>query len=110
MTVADYLAALDRAHRRGDATEHTYRPALKALLESRAANIEATNEPQRIAGNAPDFVVRRNATILGHVEAKDIGEPLDKLLKSAQLKRYAEALPNLLFTDYLDFLWLEYGE
>lgn len=108
--VADYIAALDRVHRRGDATEHSYRPALQMLLQSRAANIEATNEPQRIAGNAPDFVVRRNATILGHVEAKDIGEPLDKLLKSAQLKRYAEALPNLVFTDYLDFIWLEYGE
>lgn len=108
--VADYLAALDRVHRRGDATEHSYRPALQALLQGRAANIEATNEPQRIAGNAPDFVVRRNATILGHVEAKDIGEPLDKLLKSEQLKRYAEALPNLVFTDYLNFVWLEYGE
>lgn len=108
--VSAYLAALERIHRRGDATEHSYRPALQALLQSRAANIAATNEPQRIAGNAPDFVVRRNATILGHVEAKDIGEPLDKLLKSAQLKRYAEALPNLIFTDYLDFIWLEYGE
>lgn len=107
--VDDYIAAIDRAHRRGDATEHSYRPALKALLESRGANIEATNEPQRIAGNAPDFVVRRNATILGHVEAKDIGEPLDKLLKSPQLKRYAEALPNLIFTDYLEFIWLEHG-
>jgi hypothetical protein len=108
--VADYIAALDRGRHRGDATEHTYRPALKALLESRAANIEATNEPQRIAGNAPDFVVRRGATILGHVEAKDIGEPLDKLLKSAQIKRFVEALPNLLFTDYLDFIWIEHGE
>ncbi|MGH8121168.1 MAG: type ISP restriction/modification enzyme [Rudaea sp.] len=110
MTVADYIAAIDKVYRRGDATEHSYRPALKALLESRAANIEATNEPQRIAGNAPDFVVRRRATILGHAEAKDIGEPLDKMLKSPQLRRYAEALPNLIFTDYLDFIWIEHGE
>lgn len=110
MTVDDYIAAIDKVHRRGDATEHSYRPALKALLESRAVNIEATNEPQRIAGNAPDFVVRRDATILGHVEAKDIGEPLEKLLKSPQLKRYSEALPNLIFTDYLAFVWLEHGE
>ena len=109
MTVADYIAAPDRARRRGDATEHSYRPALKALLEDRAPNIEATNEPQRIAGNAPDFVVRRGATILGHVEAEDIGESLDKLLKSPQLKRYVEALPNLIFTDYLDFIWIEHG-
>ena len=40
--VADYLAALDRVHRRGNATEQSYRPALQTLLESRAANIEAT--------------------------------------------------------------------
>ncbi|HET6546285.1 MAG TPA: type ISP restriction/modification enzyme [Rhodanobacteraceae bacterium] len=107
--VVDYIAAIDRAHRRGDATEHTYRPALKALLEAHGPNIEATNEPQRIAGNAPDFVVRRGATVLGHVEAKDVGEPLDRLLKSPQMKRYAEALPNLVFTDYLEFIWIEHG-
>ena len=76
--VADYIAALDREHRHGDATEHSYRAALQALLESRGPEIQATNEPQQIAGNAPDFVVRRNATIIGHVEAKDIGEPLDR--------------------------------
>lgn len=108
--VSDYITALDRVYRRGDATEHSYRPALKALLESRAGNISATNEPQRIAGNAPDFIVRRGATPLGHVECKDIGVPLDRELKSDQLKRYAEALPNLIFTDYLDFIWLEHGE
>ena len=108
--VAAYIAELDRIFRRVDATEHSYRPALKKLLESHAGNIEATNEPQRIAGNAPDYVVRRNATIIGHVEAKDIGEPLEKLLKSPQLKRYREALPNLMFTDYLDFIWIEDGE
>lgn len=108
--VIDYIAALNRAHRYGDAKEHAYRPALKALLESRASNIEATNEPQRIAGNAPDFIVRRAATPLGHIECKDIGEPLDKLLKSGQLKRYTQAFPNLIFTDYLDFIWIEHGE
>ena len=108
--VAVYIAELDRIFRRGDATEHSYRPALKTLLESYAVSIEATNEPQRIAGNAPDYVVRRGAAIIGHVEAKDIGEPLEKLLKSPQLKRYREALPNLMFTDYLDVVWIENGE
>lgn len=110
MNVKNYIAALDRSFRLGDATEHTHRPALQALLQSYATNIVATNEPQQIAGNAPDYVVRRGAAIIGHVEAKDIGEPLDKLLKSPQLKRYREALPNLLLTDYLDFLWIENGE
>ena len=31
--VADYLRKIERALKRGDATEHTYRPALKDLLE-----------------------------------------------------------------------------
>lgn len=110
MDVTDYIAALDRTWRSGDATEHSHRPALQALLQSYAGNIVATNEPQQIAGNAPDYVVRRGPAIIGHVEAKDIGEPLDKLLKSPQLKRYREALPNLLLTDYLDFIWIENGE
>lgn len=108
--VTDYIAALDRTWRSGDATEHSHRPALQALLQSYAGNIVATNEPQQIAGNAPDYVVRRGPAIIGHVEAKDIDEPLDKLLKSPQLKRYREALPNLLLTDYLEFIWLENGQ
>lgn len=110
ITVTDYIAELDRTFRLGDATEHSHRPALQAHLQSYAANIVATNEPQQIAGNAPDYVVRRGPAIIGHIEAKDIGEPLDKLLKSKQLKRYREALPNLLLTDYLAFIWLEGGE
>jgi hypothetical protein len=110
ISVKYYIAELDRTFRLGDATEHSHRPALQALLQSYAGNIVATNEPQQIAGNAPDYVVRRGPAIIGHVEAKDIDEPLDKLLKSPQLKRYREALPNLLLTDYLDFIWLEGGE
>lgn len=108
--VTDYIAALDRTYRSGDATEHSHRAALQQLLESHPVNIQATNEPKQISGNAPDYVVRRGPVIVGHVEAKDIGEPLDRLLKTDQLKRYREALPNLVLTDYLDFIWIESGE
>ena len=30
----DYLAQIEAAYKAGNATEHTYRPALKTLLES----------------------------------------------------------------------------
>lgn len=102
--------ALEREFAQGDSTEHSHRPALKMLLESFKPGIQATNEPRQIAGNAPDFVVRHNGIVLGNAEAKDIGEDLGKALKSPQLKRYREALPNLLLTDYLDFVWLRQGE
>ncbi|MDP1830883.1 MAG: hypothetical protein Q8K67_02405 [Geothrix sp.] len=46
---ADYLKALSSALAKGDATEHTHRPALKTYLEALAPGITATNEPRRIA-------------------------------------------------------------
>ena len=97
--------------RAGNATEHTHRPALKALLESLDADITATNEPQHIVDvGAPDFIIERNKTPLGYVETKEVGENLDKIEKSEQLKRYRAALPNLLLTDYLEFRWYVEGE
>lgn len=53
--IKTYLAAVETALKAGNATEHTHRPALKALLEALGgADITATNEPQRIACGAPD--------------------------------------------------------
>ncbi|MBN2456413.1 MAG: hypothetical protein JXB29_07770 [Sedimentisphaerales bacterium] len=38
-----YLSEINKAYLRGDATEHTHRPALKALIETLARKITATN-------------------------------------------------------------------
>ncbi|MDT7602698.1 MAG: hypothetical protein QOF61_695 [Acidobacteriota bacterium] len=46
--IAAYLKAVEKALAKGDATEHTYRPALKDLIESLGDNVTATNEPKRI--------------------------------------------------------------
>ena len=45
---AIYLGELSQNLKHGDATEHTHRPALKALLEAIGTDIVATNEPTRI--------------------------------------------------------------
>ena len=47
---------------------------------------------------------------LGYVETKDVGEPLDRIEKSDQMKRYLRALNNLILTDYLEFRWYVNGE
>jgi hypothetical protein len=44
------------------------------------------------------------------VGTKDIGEDLNKVEKSEQLKRYRESLHNLILTDYLEFRWYVNGE
>ena len=55
--LADYFKKVQAIYLAGNATEHSYRPALQALLEAlNASNITATNEPKRIACGAPDYV------------------------------------------------------
>lgn len=54
-----YLRRIEAAHQQGNDTEHTHRPALKALLEALDPRIVATNEPKRIACGAPDLVITR---------------------------------------------------
>lgn len=106
-----YLQSLQKELSRGDATEHTHRSALKSLIQSAAPGLLATNEPKAIQReNKPDYIVRRGASVMGFVEAKDVDKNLKATLKTPQLKRYLEALPNLLLTNYLDFIWLVGGE
>lgn len=109
--VAHYLQSLQKELARGDATEHTHRPALKALIEASFPNLHATNEPKsRERENKPDYIVSKGSTVIGFVEAKDINKDLKATRKTPQLKRYLEALPNLLLTNYVDFVWFVGGE
>ena len=110
--IRNYLRQLDSALKRGDATEHTHRPALKELLEALDAGIAATNEPKRSDCGAPDYVIsrQREGLTVGHVEAKDVGVDLGKEERGEQLGRYLPALPNLLLTDYLEFRWFVQGQ
>ena len=105
-----YLQEVTQIYQKGNATEHTYRPALKKLLESFDNNILAVNEPKRIACGAPDFWIGQGALEIGHLEAKDIGISLKGLEKKDQMKRYFNALGNLILTDHLEFRWYVDGE
>lgn len=94
------------------ATEHSYRPALKALLNSLDESIEAINEPKQSEHGAPDFVVigKKNKDLkLGYGEAKIPGENLDKIEKSEQMDRY-KGYANLFLTDCLDWRFFRNGE
>jgi hypothetical protein len=50
------------------------------------------------------------AMILGYVENKTVGENLDQVLKSDQIRRYKELSNNILLTDYLQFIWIKDGK
>lgn len=107
---AEYLKQVELTLAKGNATEHTYRAALKSFVESFKSGVVATNEPKRVECGAPDFVITKGETPLGHIEAKDVGTPLSREEKSEQMARYLEGLGNLLLTDYLEFRWYVDGK
>lgn len=109
-----YLQALTGIVRRGDFREPSFYPALKLLLEGLARNIEVTVEPRRTEGSNPDFRVwarnRSGRRVVGYVEAKTPGEPLDPAENSEQLRRYRSVFPNLILTDFLEFRLYRHGQ
>lgn len=98
-----YLASIRISRKTGDTTEHTHRPALKALLDSAGRDFHATNEPRQQKCGAPDIIVYRRGAPVGYVECKKVGADLNRIEKTDQLKRYRRALNNLILTDYLEF-------
>lgn len=94
-TLPRYLENLRAKHARGVATEHSYRPALKDLLEEVAPGIRAVNEPMRDACGAPDYLVSRRDLTLGCIEAKDIGVDFSSTtINSWTVSRWGSATPN----------------
>jgi hypothetical protein len=96
--------------------EHTYRPALKMLLEAMLPSLTVLNDSARWGDcGAPDFIlVRRNDFIpVAFAETKDLNDPdlagRNKKNKE-QFDRYKQSLGNIIFTDYLDFRFYENGE
>jgi hypothetical protein len=45
-----------------------------------------------------------------YVENKTVGENLDQILRSDQIKRYKVLSNNILLTDYLQFIWIKDGK
>jgi len=109
--VKDYLAEVQEKYKTGVAREHAYRPALQKLLQSAGEGINAVNDAAQTDIGMPDFVVMRKPgnVPIGIVEAKDIGNRLNRTERSKQLQRYM-AHGNVILTDYLEFRWYVNGE
>jgi predicted helicase len=108
--ITQYLAELDKLYRAGNATEHSYRPALKTLLENITSGLTITNEPKHIECGAPDYIITKNGIPLGYIEAKDIKTGLNNKANKEQFDRYRQSLNNLIITDYLTFRLFADGE
>ena len=108
--IKSYLKSLSDAYAKGDATEHTYRPAFHNFLQAVLPEANVTNEPKQIECGAPDFVLSHNNIPRGYIEAKDLDKNLDDAGFKEQFNRYQESLGNLIFTNYLEFRLVRDGE
>ncbi len=110
--ISEFIARVKAVYKTGAATEHSYRSAIEQLISDLNEGVIALNEPKRVACGAPDFIVQRGGIVVGHIEAKDLGISLDKLTDSnkAQQARYLNALPNLIYTNCLDWQFFRDGK
>ncbi len=106
-----YIQDLNRQFQTGITTEHSFRPALKQLIED-CTKFKVVNEQSHIDCGAPDMTILRQNLAVAYIEAKDLEDgDLDGRKKNKeQFDRYKASLDTIIFTDYLDFHLYEHGE
>ncbi|GIK61088.1 MAG: DNA methyltransferase [Ignavibacteriaceae bacterium] len=88
-----------------------YRTDFEILLQGIFEKINVKridHDPKAKHGNKPDFIVMKNDIPILYIEAKTIGESLDKIEKSKQMERYF-GYANLVLTDYVEFRFYRNG-
>ena len=110
--ISRFIGKIEVLHKTGCATEHSYRPAFIDLIESFNNDITVLNEPKRIECGAPDFIIQRGNIVVGHLEAKDVGVDIRNLTgpNKKQQQRYLDALPNLIYSNGLDWDFYRDGQ
>ncbi len=93
-----------------ESNEPTHRRPLENLLDSLKDHFnkefKIEHEPKREQGSQPDFRISYQGLNIGYIENKRAGTNLSQLLKSDQVLKYLELNPNLMLTDYLNFVWV----
>lgn len=93
--------------------EFTHRHFLHNLLDKLKNHFnkefKIEHEPKRDQGSQPDFRISYQGLNIGYIENKRVGTDLRKIVeseKSKQILKYLELNPNLMLTDYLNFMWV----
>ena len=107
MDINGYLTEIRTLANSGQATEHSYRPALERLFKSIDDGLTVINEPRQIAVGAPDLVFERNNVSVGWCEAKGLYKDISKFKTGdygqQQKERYKKGLSNLIYINGADF-------
>ncbi|WP_269799806.1 type ISP restriction/modification enzyme [Helicobacter pylori] len=96
-----------------ESNELTHRPSLYNLLDKLKNHFnkefKIEHEPKRDQASQPDFRVSFQGLSIGYIENKRAGTDLRKIVeseKNKQILKYLELNPNLMLTDYLNFMWV----
>ncbi|MGL2826046.1 type ISP restriction/modification enzyme [Helicobacter pylori] len=96
-----------------ESNELTHRLFLHNLLDKLKNHFnkefKIEHEPKRDQGSQPDFRVSFQGLNIGYIENKKVGTDLRKIVESEkkdQILKYLELNPNLMLTDYLNFMWV----
>ncbi|MGL2417968.1 type ISP restriction/modification enzyme [Helicobacter pylori] len=96
-----------------ESNELTHRPFLHNLLDKLKNHFnkefKIEHEPERKQGSQPDFRISYQGLNIGYIENKKAGTDLRKIVeseKSDQILKYLELNPNLMLTNYLNFVWV----
>ncbi|WP_025455395.1 N-6 DNA methylase, partial [Helicobacter pylori] len=90
--------------------ELKHRPSLYNLLKGLKDHFnkeyKIEHEPEREQKSQPDFRVSLQGLSIGYIENKRVGTNLREQLEKPQILKYLELNPNLMLTDYLNFMWV----
>lgn len=105
----EYIRNIYKLIERGDAREESFYGVLADLIKNYGQSLKKKTEvtiiPKKSEAGNPDFRIWDGEnTITGYIEAKFPSETrLDNVEKTNQLKRYLEAYPNLILTNFFEF-------
>ena len=110
-----YLTEIKAIYLRGDAREESYYSCLEKLIkqysEENNKKTVITTLPKKTEAGNPDFRIWDGKNhIIGYIEAKaPTQKNLDNIKHSEQLKRYISTFPNVILTNFLEFILFRNG-
>ena len=106
-----YLREIHEIYTEGNFREESFYSCLEKLFEDCLQSFSSDEEikirvlPKKTEVGIPDFLIRKDGEVIGHIEAKTPDSKVHEIEKSEQIRRYRNALPNLILTNFLEF-WL----
>lgn len=117
-TIHEYCKKIKKIVEKGDYTEYSFRSSFEEFLgdlfsDYPSVSFEIIHEPTKKKGvGFPDFIVKSDGKIVGHIETKNIDVNIHKLPKkdAEQIDKYKKGLENVILTNYRNFILYQNGE